>query len=51
MGTWPIEESPDQSNLYNTTSKVPVLRYEIKNVDVDHNFLQTYLLITILDYR
>jgi hypothetical protein len=29
------------------TSKVPVLRYEIKNVDAEHNFVKIYFLIAI----
>jgi hypothetical protein len=37
--------------LFQDTSKVPVLRYEIKNLEVEHKFLKIYFLITILDYR
>jgi hypothetical protein len=39
------------SFFFLNTSKVPVLRYEIKNLEVEHKFLKIHFLITILDYR
>jgi hypothetical protein len=35
------------SSVLVNTSKVPVLRYEIKNVDAEHNFVNIYFLIAI----